>query len=217
MSHQVNVSVPYFSNIPEDVITNTWHFLFLVGSPVETDYQALVGDLLAFYLFVYSAVDGGLTWAPWARPDAMSMKVYDLSDPTPRVPVYQEVVDATASTSSSSTLVPETAICLSFQAVAVAGLPQARRRGRIYLGGMGVGVTAGSSSLFPQISSDIREGICTAAHDLKAAADGHGWEWVVRSKVNDDVVAVDNGWVDNAVDTQRRRGQVATARTIFTG
>jgi len=43
-----------------------------------------------------------------------------------------------------------------------------------------------------------------------------GWDWVVYSPTNGNTVNVDNGWVDNAFDTQRRRGLAVTARTNWT-
>lgn len=41
------------------------------------------------------------------------------------------------------------------------------------------------------------------------------WQWRIWSPTNNNSVLIDNGWVDNAWDTQRRRGVEATARTIF--
>ena len=216
MTWQVNVTIPYFSAIPEDVIVNTWHFVYGPGGPTDTNYGELTLDIAQFYLDTYSAIGAGLTWAPWVRPDQATMKVYDLTDPTPRAPVYEVARDLSASTSSSSTITPETAICLSFQADKLSGVSQSSRRGRVYLGGLGVGQTAGSASLFPQLSSAIRTGIATNASALLSDTLGHDWTWIVWSRLLGTGAAVTNGWVDNAMDTQRRRGQTATARTTWT-
>jgi hypothetical protein len=52
---------------------------------------------------------------------------------------------------------------------------------------------------------------------MKAAAIASAsWDWVVYSPTDDAYHEVANGWVDNAWDTQRRRGYKPTSRTTFT-
>jgi hypothetical protein len=41
------------------------------------------------------------------------------------------------------------------------------------------------------------------------------WKWAVYSTVNMTGVNVAAGWVENAFDTQRRRGRIATIRSVF--
>jgi len=55
-----------------------------------------------------------------------------------------------------------------------------------------------------------------AATYLKGASDAAAdWTWVVYSTVDNAMYPVDNGWVDNSWDTQRRRGVKPTARYTF--
>jgi hypothetical protein len=112
------------------------------------------------------------------------------------------------------------ALCLSYKADYVGGFPQARQRGRIYLGGFATLLAAGSASSFPAVSSTSRTAIATAATALKTGLFADGWVWVVLSPTNvalnaQNTFTVTGGWIDNAADTQRRRGQKATARTSW--
>jgi hypothetical protein len=50
---------------------------------------------------------------------------------------------------------------------------------------------------------------------LDASQAATAWKWAVYSTVNATGVEVTNGWVENAWDTQRRRGRIATVRTVF--
>lgn len=217
MTHRVTVTIPYFTGIPEDVITNVWHFRFGGIDPITpADYALLRGQLETFYESVYNAAIG-TTMAPWCRPALTVMEAFNLADPTPRVPVFTTTVPLTVSATGTPDTPPELAVCLSYQADLASGEPQARRRGRIFLGGWGTVMGLGGASAFPDVTSQVRTGICAAATALRTAGETNDWVWVVHSRVApvpDQVVT--NGWVDNAPDTQRRRGNAATARTTWT-
>ncbi len=207
-------TIPFFTGIPEDVVENVWHFAFLTGSPVTADFNNLRDDLMFFYNSVYNNPIGPLM-AAYVDPANSKVKMYDLADPTPRAPVYQSAAAlSTANRSTGGSAPMETAICVSFQGTVISGVPQARRRGRIFLGGLSF-IGAPTTSTFPSVDSITRGDIAGAAGALKTAAIGHGWTWVIWSRATSTAVPVANGWVDNAVDTQRRRGNKATARTTF--
>jgi hypothetical protein len=106
-------------------------------------------------------------------------------------------------------------LCLSFQAVKVSGQTQARRRGRVYIGGLGIVTTAGTTNSFPVPTGQVVTNLVNAAQNLGNDAPDANWSWVVYSRANDIVVNVDNGWVDNAFDTQRRRGNAPSQRETF--
>jgi hypothetical protein len=214
-THQVQIVLPYFTGIPEDVITNVWHFEWLVGTPSGSNFTNLRNNLDAFYTSVYT-IGAGADWiAPWVDISNCRIKVYDLDDPIPRAPVYENTFAITATPVTNSSVPLETAICLSFQGEPVSGTPQARRRGRIFIGGWAGLADAGDATSFPEVSSELRTGICAAAETLYDAMAEDDWFWVVWSRVDEEAALVTNGWVDNAFDTQRRRGNAATARTTF--
>ena len=106
---------------------------------------------------------------------------------------------------------------LSFQGDRLGGTPQARRRGRIYLGGLSsLAISDSTGSTYPMIQASIRTRIAAAATAFRDDATTANLEWVVWSETDSVGVPVTNGWLDNAPDTQRRRSVDSTIRTLWT-
>lgn len=211
---QAHVSIPYFSAIPADVCTNVWSFNF-VGTAGPTDFSNLASDLILFYEQVYGGGASSVTMANYAVPGLTTIKIYALADPTPRAPVYETQTPISGFTPAATMLPPESSVCLSFQGVKISGDPQNRRRGRIFLGCLATAWDNSSTSAFPKLNSTKRTYLCTAMSDFQATALADNWIWGVYSRIDNALVAVDNGWVDDAPDTQRRRGNEPTARTTW--
>jgi hypothetical protein len=212
---QVQVSMPYFTGVPEDVATNVWHFVWAVGLPAPADWTNLNADLSFFYNSVYNN-PGGPMLASYVDGANVRMKGYDLADAKPRAPKYSALLASlNANRATGSANPPEAAICLSFQGSQVSGTSQARRRGRIFIPAISF-FDAGTTTSFPNVGAATRTDIAGAASTLKTSVAGHGFIWSVYSRVDADAVVVTNGWIDNAQDTQRRRGNKATARTTWT-
>jgi hypothetical protein len=203
---------PYFTNIPTDVWTNTWHFFPMTPMSMQAAADLVTPLLSAFYDSVYTE-SGGM--ANYCTSIGQHVNWYDLDQPPPRVP-YTLPLSITVP-STATTLPPETSICLSFQALAESGQPQARRRGRIYLGGLPNAVISASvgASAFPIVNGAFRTAIGGYADTLKNAAITAGVRWSVYSPTTQESHFVDNGWIDNAPDTQRRRGQAPSFRTLW--
>lgn len=187
---------------PDDVTTNTMH----VDANLPADLAGFQAELETFYGAV----------APWLSDlldnAGIVTEYYQLSDPEPRVPVRRDVWSA-PSFGSLGLLPAECAIVLSFQAARVSGLPQARRRNRIYLGPIDrEAVSAVDGSVSSVTVSDIET---AAAAFLVASIGQPDWKWAVYSPTDGIGHDVAGGWVDNAWDTQRRRGREATARNVF--
>ena len=215
MTFLFEVTIPYFTGIPRDVVVNTWHANFVDHPPTDSDFDAACTAINGFYENVYFD-SGFIRFAPWMNPAGNSIKAYNLADPIPRPIRFQTTMPLAATTpATSSDLPPETAICMSFQAVQIAGVPQARRRGRIFLGGIATGVAAGSDSFFPVVNSTNRVAIAAAAVALKDALNTAGWLWVIYSRAGASSAEAVNGWVDDAPDTQRRRGRAPVVRTLY--
>jgi len=210
---QLHVTMPYFSAIPEDVVTNVWSLKFVTLAPTLTDWGLARARFITFYNAVYGAT--GFTAAPWMRLANTRWKGYDLNDPQPRAPRYDTTAALTPSVPANSVCTPETAVCLSFQGTQTSGIPQARRRGRIFLGGLAAPITPGTTTIFPLVASAATATVTTAASALKTGLTADGWTWSVYSRTDDAMVTVDNGWIDNAPDTQRRRGQAPSLRTLW--
>lgn len=113
---------------------------------------------------------------------------------------------------ASVTGVPETT---SFPPVGPAGdtHPRARRRGRVYIGPLNI--LAKHTTLGLLNNDTFMEDLRKAASTLKSQTNAGGIPWSVYSRRDGALRGVATGWVDNAVDTQRRRDLKATVRTAW--
>lgn len=215
MPYLVQASLPYFTNLPADVVTNTFHFEFAGGgAPVEADFIALGEGLIpGFYEFIFDP-STGIDMAPWVTPTLL-VKIYNLSDPEPRPPVWQGSVPLTVGVASSSAIPPETAAVISYHATPIAGVPQARRRGRLYIGALGTGVASGGPTAFPSWTTSTKQLMADAGEHLLTGAPIVNWTWVVWSRVALSSAPVVGGWFDYSIDTQRRRGDESSGRTLW--
>lgn len=215
MQFSVQVRFRSASGIPADDIVNTWSFVGAGASDAANALEA-TQRLDAFYSDVQAGGNAVITYYP---EDVLSgiveMKVYDITDPEPRAPIFEGSVDHSTELGTGNAIPEEVAVCLSFAADPVSGQPMRRRRGRVYLGpfttsSLDVDATTGRPIPNPNMVTTI----ALAAEGLLAANDA-GMSWAVWSRAAGALYAVTNGWIDNAFDTQRRRGADATARTIF--
>lgn len=184
------------SGNPLDAVVNTWHAV--ADDPTELES----GFILQLSTF-YGAVD--VIYSALVDGSASEYRAYDLADPEPRAPVLEEVGLSWMSP-GAATLPPECAMVLSFEAPQQSGQPQARRRGRVYLGPLTTIV--GSNG---QISNATVDTVVAAAQNLLDASQAATtWSWQVYSRRNEASIEVMHAWADNAVDIQRSRGLAAT-------
>lgn len=204
-TYRAIVTLATTNGINEDSPQNTFHFVsgddpgpfVAIDTALRDFYNSWRGDLSSTI-----AVNGH------------RMRFYDLADPEPRAPVYDVNWNLSGSV-GSNTLPQEVSICLSFQGDRISGVSQARRRGRLYLGPLRSAVvdtsTGRPTSSFLEVIQLAGNGLLA---DSNAAAE---WSWVIRSQRDNANVPVTNGWVDNAFDTQRRRGLTPTSRLTYIG
>lgn len=210
------VSAPYFTGIPEDVITNVWHWFWDDPTPpTQGECGTLKDALMGFYESCYTNTTNNAL-APWVALAGWRIKMYDLATPKPRQPYYSATDTFAGTRATTSNIVPETALCLSYQADYLSGVNPASQRGRIYLGGIGAGVANGTVSTFPTPNNALVTAMCGAASSLAAGPTAAHFQWVVYSRKLGVHWPVTKGWVDNAMDTQRRRGQAPNFRTTWT-
>jgi hypothetical protein len=201
MTMRLQCIIPATSAIPADYATNTWHFDD--GGDPLSDFM---DELKVFYNSIRPYYPATVAQNSW------EFKVYDLDDPEPRAPVADVFWNLT-SAPTGYPLPSECAMVLSYQADKVSGLPQARRRGRVYLGPLNT-TTLESSTARPAAS--VVTALAAAGGVLLAASGASGgWKWTTYSTVTGTGFEVLDGWVDNAYDTQRRRGISPTSRTLF--
>lgn len=211
------------SGLSEDRIVNT--FYFDNGDEIEAHRSAAVGALTNFYTATQLAGASVSRYlSPWIQRSA-EIRSYDMDELPQRSPVVHPITLEAAG--DPTTHIPEEcAVVLTFRA---APPRTPRRRGRVYIGplsdfAVNVGTTTSQVTV-----DDVMQGVlCDAASALAGAGVG----WAIRSagarvpRLNTDAplgallpteyYGVTNGFVDNAMDTQRRRGPDPTSRQLWT-
>lgn len=205
---RAQVTFPAVSAIPADAVTNTWHF---DSYGPEVDFQNVADMLKDFYSKTYAALNPISYYLASGLSNVAEVRIYKMSDPKPRPPAFEGTFEL--GRPSGITPIPtECAVVLSFQATRQAGMPQSRRRNRVYLGPFSN--RANGSDGRP--SPGLKDSIARAAKELLDAAQASVvWSWAVYSPTNDAYYNVNNGWIDDAWDTQRRRGLAPTSRVVW--
>lgn len=208
MATELDVQVTWeASNLKaEDAMVNRLHF-DSVAFPDATVFDEIgdaieaIADALASY------------WVNQLLSGAIYLKYYDMADPMPRAPIHTDT-RAFVPATSGTTLPAEVCQVISFEAEPVSGVPQSRRRGRIYLPAF----STTKLDVDGSFSSATTNAVAAAANSLLIASLASStWKWVVASKVSGARAPVTRGWVDEAPDIQRRRGRLYPYRAVFTG
>lgn len=228
------VRIPSRSGIPEDEAINTFHFNTLDVSAATLN--AITAALDDFY---------STTYAPLLGPLGQLMSSHTVNGATVPIDHYEVdpatglsgspvgsgsfVLDGPA----GNPLPAEVALTITFHADTTGvpeitplpptgpegdAHPRARRRGRVYIPFI--------AAVWVSNSFDASYGLWTngAIQLAVAAADGLRdspglaaafVDWAVYSRRDGVARNVVGGWVDNAPDTQRRRGKDATSRTLW--
>lgn len=188
---------------PSDVFVNVWY----LDSPTINDLSALADAATPRFKDFYQAM------ASYATDFVQSAEVryYNMADIPPRVPEVRDMLYSPGHDPLQGNLPEEVAVTLTFH-----GSPPItrRRRGRIYFGPL----STAALSAVPETSTRVAPNMVTALRDRAAAfaADQRGGQWVVHSTVANANTLVTAGYVDDAFDTQRRRGPDANSRQTFT-
>lgn len=200
-----------FTNIPGDVWTNTWHFTEVAPIGLAAGAAQVTPLLQAFYRRIYTAAR---PMANYCLPSLGQAVWYDLAQPQPRVPLILPIVPAT---DLGVSVVPtEVSAVLSFQGDRLAGVPQARRRGRVYLGALtNQWLVNSATNAYPVINGLVTAAMATSSSQMITDLGGTGMRWSVWSTTDASSALVTNGWADNSPDTQRRRSVDSTSRTLW--
>lgn len=211
---RAQVTFPNVSTgLPRDVAMNTFHFRTPPGPPSGGDLVDIANALIAFYNDTApGAVNPVRNWLSAVIGSACTIRLYDLADAEPRVPVL--VTPWVLGDHGGSALPNEVSVVLSFRADPVPGVPAARLRGRVYIGPLNqTGSELSAGDLRPSIA--ITDSIARSGDRLRTRSLELGVEWVVRSVAGLMQNAVARVHVDNAYDTQRRRGLRPTTRVTI--
>jgi hypothetical protein len=230
------VTFPGASGLPEDVFVNTYHF-----SSASADVAA--GEVVCDHLVeLYTVAAAGGSPANLAICSfygfavshaalACKIKVYDAEQQVvsqgviqPRTILTQRSFTCTGVGTGYTVDMPaEVALCASFWGVS--NTP--RRRGRVYLGPFGNHALANGTNgraiptivLRQSVAASFARLINKSANTQNLAVWSRGRytvNKVPQPPVEGMLTIVTDGWVDDAWDTQRRRGQAASLRTVFT-
>ena len=198
------------SGFAEDRVVNTFHFSG-PGAWDPGDSAGAINAVADFYSGTATQSRALGEWlSPWVSRDA-ELRAYNLDDPKPRVPIIQPMLLVAAGSTSG---LPEE-VCL---VASLTGAPPvtARRRGRLFFGPL---VATANHEATALANSSPQDGLVTdLAHACKRLADSTltSLDWCVRSiHPAENFVPIVGGHVDNAFDTQRRRGPDATSRTSW--
>lgn len=212
------------SGIPADAVQNTFAFERTALEPPVTAGAAIKAALDNFYNTAGaggSSVGSQLAESLSTTADAGRIQVYDvtadLGGTAHGSPVYDQPF--TLSNTGVGSLPDEVAACLSFQSAYGADVefgagarPRARDRGRVFIGPLRAGaavVDATTKEAF--LAQTTRIAIAEAGGRLVNMGAG----WSVWSRRDAAFKTVISGWVDNAFDVQRRRGNEANLRTLW--
>lgn len=206
---------PRDNGLAEDTITNTWYVQSDDTSTIgATEGNEIADAIRGFHHSIRSWMSSVLTATP-------TVSVYDMQDPEPRAPVYEETY--AGSSTASDGLPSELAVVLSLQAAVVSGANMRRRRGRLYLGPLSPACFSTSEDGGDyRVNSSFITAIDTAFTALLTALTAADHTLVVYSPTTNEGAALSasywpvvTAWVDNAADIQRRRGSEATVRTFL--
>lgn len=205
------------TNLPEDRFVNVFHF-----------HNPTVGDSTAAIVQVCNVLEDALTTelsgtssygnfiSPYASRNSQ-LVAYDMLTATPRIPIPRSI---TLGAALQGGLPEEVACCMSYH-----GAPPitARRRGRIYVGPLSSAAiafqpaTAGSPAIPGQTAAgSLNQFLIAFGTFLMAESATVGMPWAIRStRPDENYVTIVGGHVDNAFDTQRRRGCTPSGRTTW--
>lgn len=199
--------------LPEDTVVNTFHF----DAPATgTAGNALALALIDFYNDTGSA---GSAIATFLSPrlsvgaGASHIKFYDATTPPLGSPFLDVSWTLGPPFGSAGPAPEEVALRLSVKGDTVAGGIAARRRGGPYIGPFNT-TTLGAVDSTSRPDGGLITTMLDAAEALHDQCQTLGMPWCVYSAANDDLVEITSARVDNAWDTQRRRGAAATTRTV---
>lgn len=212
---KVQAEIQMATAVPEDAVVNGWYFSRPGAAPFTPGEIDLVLDEVdGFY-------DGiGAFMSVLVALNNTDYTVYDMNDPPPRVPMLTE--QRGMATRGATALPNEVALCLSFKGDPVVGVPPARLRGRLFIGPWAEAANEDTSGRPAGLTAVLGLALGGQAIINSAALAAAGINWVVYSPTRrgagaaeDGTAVVTSGWVDDAWDTQRRRGLGATARQVF--
>lgn len=238
--------IPSASGLTRNQVVWTHHFLNIAAAAdrIADAQQIIIRVRTLLDWLAPQTLNGAYGHSSSLRHNQAVTSVFDLSEDKPRVPIHTAVhTTALPVVSTGWDLPPEVAICVSYQAPRLSGVPQNRRRGRTYIGPLQIMNSSQTDVLAPATTqvqgllngfkASLDPG--TAGQTQFAVLSRQTWAGLevgakpppdpntgeiiwpeIPGNLPDAMVEITDWWADNAWDTQRRRGVDATARSTPT-
>lgn len=187
---------------PSDVFQNTW----FLENPLTSDLALMADQATPRFKNFYQALAS--YYGDFVQ--SAEIRFYDMADPPPRIPEVRDMLYSPGHDPAQGNLPEEVAVVLTIH-----GTPPVtpRRRGRLYLGPLCTTALSSVPEQATRVSDQLVDAIAARAVAFKQ--DASGGDWVIYSPTSGFAVSVAGGWVDNAFDSQRRRGPDASSRTTW--
>jgi hypothetical protein len=215
------------SGVPKDSIVNTFWFGSFTEAP-QGIFDRALSEISRFYNTIVTATGQSIAYflsgAISRDPAALTYDGYDAHDLSNPIlgPPFTTVHNGLDPTSAGNDPeVDEVACVLSYHSN-LAGVPSGgktgprlrqRRRGRLYLGPLDhTRCIVYNAQNGPHFNNTFTETIAGSAARLMTQMGG---EWLVHSRLDHNARQVTGGFVNNAPDTQRRRGVEESLRSVW--
>jgi hypothetical protein len=197
------------SALPEDRYISTFAFSSDAASTTAAQ-NAAIDKVVAFYDSTNAGGRVGQYMSGQVINEALSeFRAYDLGDPPfERTPLIRP--NTTVVMGSGTGLPSEVAVCLSYYQTR----NRPRRRGRIYVGPLNISAVSGVGNTVPRVVPEFQNTLLAAGLAMASPSTSPQFCFVAQQDATTAPIArvPTHMWVDNAFDTQHRRGEKASAR-----
>jgi hypothetical protein len=222
-TYKTVVTIQRKSGIDRDAVQNVFHLAAPSGAPSSTDFGNAMGHIKNFYDDIASALSSCLSVAPNSILVEFTKLTAEKPAPGTGLGPPQSAGTVSFATGPVTVGLPsEVSACLTLDGTVITDAeegpggirPASRKRNRKYIGPLSVNAsTAESVTLEPKLTSQVRALIIQAfLEELVTGLESKGWLPMVFSPTLWSVLPILSVWIDNAFDTQRRRGEDATSR-----
>lgn len=223
------------SGFTEDSAQNSFVFNDgLVGGSISLAEGLVLAQLVVDFYNATGTGSGNLAdWMSRSLSDVAGssvVKVYDITNALGGGPHGSPIalLPFALATTGNTSLVSEAALVLTLRAAGAAAAqvetpdgadpgtlvdrPRQRLTGRVYIGPLAASASVTDADFRPRPAANLRTRLLDSAEDLWNAAIAAGWTWEVWSRVLAATAPIVSAEVDDAFDTQRRRGVNPTVR-----
>lgn len=206
------------SGLAEDRYTNVFHVNKEVGSLDAGGLLALLNNVINFYNTAPAGNNRSITgYMPQhAMGPNSRCAVYEFGVAPPNPPLLFLLYNPNDITPAldKEALPAEVAACVSYQGAPVTGIKLASVRGRVYLGPLNSDAADHTHTAKARPSSQFRSDCISSFKALNQGIpdDNPGTFLRQYSPTHSALHAITNWWMDDAWDTQRRRGGDPTSR-----